>query len=864
VIPSALNSDRLDHREAQMSVLDSVGSSAVRPSIDRWKFILIAGAFGCLACCRLNSLCLLEPDSSDYVLMAESLARTGSYLAPYDPTGLPFAWRPPGLSTLLVAVALFWPNNVIACKVMIIGFALAALWLLHRAVDKADGFKASLVVAAIFASNPVTLLWSTEVVSEPVFVAEVIVVLLLLGGTFQVRPGSALLATVLMATLPFVRTVGLSLVLASMIWSGVSSRRRWMCPVFCLAAVPYAIWSVYYASGDHYFGFFRERFEQGDWRSLVGEVAIGTLLNLVNLMRVVMPGGAPGYAIFSYVTRFPAAWPSGTHSIATLLGCIILVLSALGMWLRRGTGGGLTLAFIVLYSGCLAIWPSKHDRLLWPLLAPLLLFLTVGFRHARERLALRSVRIASAFEFSAKMIVISVIAWQSIVSIGMSLTNVGWLLDERRGEYNYYPGYFADWLGAGTWLRENTLPFERVLVSRTEVFCTSQRFQKSMLLGIQALEENISLLPARYLTWPVGVAGSQMLPIVRFGNHKYQISVRYNGNGVAVCEICPNRTGTLARPRIVWNEAIDAVASQIRREPWRVDLLISLGSLLEMADRPAEALDAYRQLFATGRADCVTLVTMGSLAMDLGRFEDAHRYATAAASQVEADVYASDIKALLAVSLVRDESELTLPMRISRAWVDVQRYHLESAKSRFDELVRLHPNSGLSWFARGEFHKRCGMVHEATADFRRALTLNYPRAESKLEVLSWGDAMAKDGPSSIQVAGGREVRIDPSTPESHRIFAELLVRDGVPGRALDVLERAVDRFGDLTALSIPLAVLYCDFGLPAKAKRLYEVALSREPRNADAKSGLERCRRLMTVPHHVGEKNAIGTRISRR
>ena len=55
------------------------GTSHGKPTLSHLVLGAIAVSFAAMAVFRLDSLHLLEPDSSDYVIMAHSLAQKGEY-----------------------------------------------------------------------------------------------------------------------------------------------------------------------------------------------------------------------------------------------------------------------------------------------------------------------------------------------------------------------------------------------------------------------------------------------------------------------------------------------------------------------------------------------------------------------------------------------------------------------------------------------------------------------------------------------------------------------------------------------------------------------------------------------------------------
>ena len=157
------------------------------------------------------------------------------------------------------------------------------------------------------------------------------------------------------------------------------------------------------------------------------------------------------------------------------------------------------------------------------------------------------------------------------------------------------------------------------------------------------------------------------------------------------------------------------------------------------------------------------------------------------------------------------------------------------------------PNPGHRWWGGASSTRRTGRPRLARPDFELALALGEQSTEAKLEVLGREEAILSNKTTRFSV-GRKITEFDPALAEGHVRFAELLARDGVPGRALDVLERAVRRFGKRADLLIPLAKHYCDFGLPREAEACYRTVLATEQGNIDARIGLQQCLELQRVP----------------
>jgi tetratricopeptide (TPR) repeat protein len=812
----------------------------------------VLSCFGLVALGRIDGFVLLEPDSADYVIMAESLARDGEYRAPYDPTATPYSWRPPGLSILLMPVALALPHSIAACKAAVLLFSMLGILLIYGIVREISGCRAGLFAAAVFASNPSTLLWSTEVVTEPAYVAAT---LLLLGPlSLRNRHGSKamLISGLVLGATPLIRTVGLSLTLAMLLWLVHSRRFRELLLLSTLALAPYLGWMAFRPPGEHesYAGFVTDQLSDLGFRNTVIRIATGSIQNLTHILRVIIPGGMPGVPVYSLTTRFPSTVPSGAEWLAVGIGCAFLTVCGIGLFYRRHESGGLAMLYLAAYTVCLGFWPSRDERFLWPLLAPLLLFLPAGSQVVVSRMGSRDPRAARFIRTSFLGLGGLLIVWQLVVSLGMATTSYMCHAAGNETATTALPNYFADWEKAGLWLAEHSAPFERVITTNSSLFCTSRRFQQSILVGPSGLNRKIRDLPARYVAFPDGPFDSQASRSWMFGDWTYQILPVYRNRGVIIGEVLPNRSGTLFRNQPDPRDLVNAATEQIQREPWRFDLYAARASLLEMSGHPERALVDWRYLVGIGRGTHRAYLALAASAFGDHDYALALRRANAAAAQAGSEID-QQVQLLWELSLRGTNGEYTEEAETANVvgqsmWLATER-RFEEAEVALDRLVASHPRSGTAMFGRGEFRQRTGRVALARVDFERARALGDPGAEAKLVLLESVGALSSWNAARFSV-GGRVIEVDPESPACHARIAQLLTEDGVPGQALDLLERAVNRLGSRNELLFPLAKLYCYYALPQKAARLYETVLEREPNNLEGRLGLHRCAELRRLP----------------
>ena len=214
-------------------------------------------------------------------------------------------------------------------------------------------------LVALFASLPITLGFSLELLSESFYMALSLAALLSLGHAPEARAGHWWIRAGLAIGLAMVcRSVGLALVL-SLLVLGLRSKSRACVSAFVLAAMPTLAWRVAKAAqgiDGGYASAFVARLFDGDQAPVFAlisnlqrqaEALLNTWLNLLGL--------------------FPE-WPQ--QLLAALLG----LASCLGMGLRLRKGQPDAL-YGLFYLGMVLAWPyPRHaERLLCPLL-PLLLF----------------------------------------------------------------------------------------------------------------------------------------------------------------------------------------------------------------------------------------------------------------------------------------------------------------------------------------------------------------------------------------------------------------------------------------------------------------------------------------------------------
>lgn len=148
-------------------------------------------------------------DAPAYLLGAKALAETGHYPLRTDP----FLFRPPGYSFFLVAATVGHPDSISAAKIA--NAALGALGALLVAALSVRIFRQrglAIAAGALAALHPTLVLVSSDVQSEPLFVALLLSAgYLLLGATDRPSSNLAVLSGALLALAALTRSSALVL-----------------------------------------------------------------------------------------------------------------------------------------------------------------------------------------------------------------------------------------------------------------------------------------------------------------------------------------------------------------------------------------------------------------------------------------------------------------------------------------------------------------------------------------------------------------------------------------------------------------------------------------------------------------------------
>ena len=826
--------------------------SSLKPHVSIWHHAASAAlifGFIALGALRLNDCDLFNPDSPRYLIYAQSLAETCQYRA-IDTPGAPlYTWRPPGLPILLAPVLRFLPYDVVAAKWVVLLCGGLLLWTVHALVSTTSGRWRGPLMVSVVGSSPVFLSLATEVLTEVPYALGTLAVVYGLGRwdtqTGTARKRAYLYALLAVSFTPIIRTIGVAIVAASAGWSLIS-RRRWMFLPAIAVAISGLVWLAMrsrLAPGSNYAGSLIQNIREQGVMAVASE-AIATLGFYASaLPGVVFPGltsGQPFYAPM-IVGSFPLL--ENFSLVSGMLTTVFVFVALLGLWRQRAHGGLIALLYLPLYIGCLAIWPWRHERFLWPLIPLLWTFFPAGcavigrVMSKRTQVAVRSL-IAAAL--------VALCGWQINGDMSLVSTNQRFLADRDAFFQNEAPGfYFSDWRLAGRWIKENTPAHSRLLSWQAAVGGTAHRFQRRVqfeTLDPAKIRSQISSFPARYLVishcqFGLGFGWQQV-----FADPEFSLTPVYNDRGVVILEVSPNLTGAIdSASYSKWvdkqRQQLDQVLSQ---HPDRTDLIIRKADLLQEQGDNSQAIDLLKELTERGVITVKVCSSLGWLYFSEGQYELAIQFLDHARRLPNAEPIAQSLAEgiQLAQKRMTQTSDPSLEEKSDRAIRRIQNQvsslQFAAAEREVDQVLEKSPDHAAANYWRGYLWHLHGELEKAESAYDRAATLGFSEASTKLQLLRLARTVAQESNSTFAGDDSEGAK----SLQRHLELARMLAEQGWPGRSISVLESARKRFGDRPEILVPLAEHYLKFARPEQSLPLLKIAQEAWPHEKSVRQAL--------------------------
>lgn len=845
--------------------------------------ILLLIVFAVLASARLNQFYFYTPDSGGYVLMARGLIDHLEYRQ-YDQPGEPgFTLRPPGMSILLIPAALIAPYDVLAAKLTVVMTALLLIWLFYalarRLLQEADSVSTEtllplqwsvLLVSLILITNPYILFYSTIVMSEIPFAACTLAVLYLFSTSEECwSRGKLICLTGLLIFLPFLRTIGVAMILAAGLWA-VVNRKRWVC------LVPVGL-----ALGATAGWMFRNSLHQSNsYGSIaIAEIkkagVVGTIISMLNRSLVHfeslsqklfpgMPGTVPEFGgLLSGEYHFLPG-PAVLYLLASLVVYLLAFAGMLKCWKRGGAVGFL---YVCLSFGVLALWPWMQTRFTLPLLPVVLVFVPAGLCYFRQSLFNQKVVLRRSLVAGGLVATLGLLLAQTWVDAKLISTN-RLMITESEEELSNRDliQYASDFVKAGAWLNENTAPSARVLTRRAEVSTASHRFQKLFYFDpahIDQLHSAIQEIGSCYLV-SYGKYTSDMFPRYLLDDDLvYRFTPVYEAAGAVVIEVQPNYEGTVREQYWRPEEPMELARKRLARNPRRLSVSMTYLNQLLKADQFDEIITFVGDLEQQGISDARFIAMLGWARLGKHQPEQAlQEFARASRTPGQKQIR-DNIVSGIRLALKRQKAarqgdgtaQIEQPANYLKVaetmWTRelfdrVEMYAqkvLDAKQATPSELDQAHV-----WMA------RLDLIHGKTDQALRELKqVQDPRNEAVqiiLERIELEKRVAQYLASPSSTEGAREQQLDSQQEEQILKLTSLYEDQGVPGKALQLLQRASAQAPSDRQILKQLARLQLFYHLLDDAEVSYQKLQASDPDDQEIQAALAEINRLRETPRY--------------
>ncbi len=212
---------------------------------NRYKYLLvIITAFFVLGMLRLNDLSLYT-DCTRYLIWGNSIAQGKGFVDDTQPTPEYYIVNAPFYSVILSPVLLIFPLSIYAAKIWTLLWGVLALILFYLWLEKNVNQSFTLAATAFLALNPLTLVISTEVLSESIFLSVIFGSMIFMEQlqNNENKLWKNILVITTLSLLMLIREVGIALVIASVFF--LIKKKKWQLALYItLGAVAlFSLWT---------------------------------------------------------------------------------------------------------------------------------------------------------------------------------------------------------------------------------------------------------------------------------------------------------------------------------------------------------------------------------------------------------------------------------------------------------------------------------------------------------------------------------------------------------------------------------------------------------------------------------------------
>ncbi len=464
------------------------------------------------------SILLFDPklftggDNAVYVILGESIAAGKGYKNIYQPDEPPHTQYPPGFPFLLSFGILIFGSNIILLKFLIFLTGIAGLFFMYYIVSEVFKENTKLVML-FFVSIPIFIIYNHWILSEIPFLC------FSLGAIYFARKSEVrnnlvyfLVATVFSVGSFFIRTAGISLVIAFAVYLIIKKRYLYLllfCAIFLALFIP---WEVRNARIPDNTGYLAQLLAKNPYQMEAGNIGLTDLIRRL----------WDNFVLYTFKILPQTVLPLlKSEFLQVIAGAILAILCIIG-FIRRFINISLIELYFIFAMGVLLIWPVvwSSDRFLLPVIPLMIIYIFVALFWLQERIKARTLVLI----FTVLVALLNV--FEIIPRARVSITNNFAYLKNNR-----YVGYPVDWrhyFETIEWINRN-VPGDMVIMARKPEFVYLLSRHKSFCYPFTTDYKKVAetIRNADYIIldgfqW-TGTTYRYLLPVIRQSPENYDI-----------------------------------------------------------------------------------------------------------------------------------------------------------------------------------------------------------------------------------------------------------------------------------------------------------------------------------------------------
>ena len=446
---------------------------------DHTALLVLITIFFIIGLLRLNDLSLYT-DCTRYLIWGTSVAQGKGFVDDTQPEPEYYIVNAPFFSIVLTPVLLFFQLSLSAAKVWTLLWGVLALILFYRWIRSVISQSAAIAVTIFLALNPLTLVLSTEVLSEAPFLCAILGIFILIERMHQQTPAlkEKILLIVILSIIILLREVGAALICAVILYFIISRKWKIAGSILLCACVLFALWTyrnlvivgVPETSQNPNLAFIFQHFVTSPNTSVFEEML---QRGIINFRAYAL--GLGGMLLYRFPLNLLIEPTQVFASIAALMNKIqsysfilFLPLILIGAFFdfTRSRTALLRGLFILFYLVILIFYPVQDVRFLFVLIPCSLFYLALAIEWIRNRLQLTLALQRILITLSVTIFILpNLICIYEILRTNISYNQDRRSFTDQNRSKTFRATYFSTpWSIIGDWIDKN-IPPEAILAS---------------------------------------------------------------------------------------------------------------------------------------------------------------------------------------------------------------------------------------------------------------------------------------------------------------------------------------------------------------------------------------------------------------